>query len=150
MAKRTTNKKSTSKSKTKLKRPSLKLSSQQKLILGSLLIILGVLLFISFVSFLFAGKEDQSLLSEFPSRQVEAKNWGSQFGAKLSEWFISKGFGLPSFIFSGLLFLSGVYVTLNLKLSNTQIDKLQSFNRRAKKIIGAELPSIHNLRKKSR
>ena len=117
MAKRTTNKKSTSKSKTKLKRPSLKLSSQQKLILGSLLIILGVLLFISFVSFLFTGKEDQSLLSEFPSRQVEAKNWGSQFGAKLSEWFISKGFGLPSFIFSGLLFLSGVYVTLNLKLS---------------------------------
>jgi len=117
MAKRTTNKKSTSKSKTKLKRPSLKLSSQQKLILGSLLIILGLLLFISFVSFLFTGKEDQSLLSEFPSRQVEAKNWGSQFGAKLSEWFISKGFGLPSFIFSGLLFLSGVYVTLNLKLS---------------------------------
>ena len=117
MAKRTTNKKSTSKSKTKLKRPSLKLSSQQKLILGSLLIILGVLLFISFVSFLFTGKEDQSLLSEFPSRHVEAKNWGSQFGAKLSEWFISKGFGLPSFIFSGLLFLSGVYVTLNLKLS---------------------------------
>ena len=117
MAKRTTKKKSTSNSKTKLKRPSLKLSSQQKLILGSLLIILGVLLFISFVSFLFTGKEDQSLLSEFPSRHVEAKNWGSQFGAKLSEWFISKGFGLPSFIFSGLLFLSGVYVTLNLKLS---------------------------------
>ena len=117
MAKRTTEKKSTSNSKTKLKRPSLKLSSQQKLILGSLLIILGVLLFISFVSFLFTGKEDQSLLSEFPSRHVEAKNWGSQFGAKLSECFISKGFGLPSFIFSGLLFLSGVYVTLNLKLS---------------------------------
>lgn len=117
MAKRTTKKKSTSNSKTKLKRPSLKLSSQQKLILGSLLIILGVLLFISFVSFLFTGKEDQSLLSELPSRHVEAKNWGSQFGAKLSEWFISKGFGLPSFIFSGLLFLSGVYVTLNLKLS---------------------------------
>lgn len=117
MAKRTTKKKSTSKSKAKLKRPSLKLSSQQKLILGSLLIILGVLLFISLVSFLFTGKEDQSILSEFPSRQVEAKNWASQFGAKLSEWFITKGFGLPSFIFSGLLFLSGVYVTLNLKLS---------------------------------
>ncbi|MBT8245877.1 MAG: DNA translocase FtsK [Winogradskyella sp.] len=115
MAKRTTKKKTAVKSKSK---PiSFKLSNQQKLILGSLFIILGVLLFISFVSFLFTGKEDQSILSEFPSRQVEAKNWASQFGAQLSEWFITKGFGLPSFIFCGLLFLSGVYVTLNLKLS---------------------------------
>ncbi|WP_299117244.1 DNA translocase FtsK [uncultured Winogradskyella sp.] len=117
MAKRTTKKKTKAKPKTKRKPISLKLSNQQKLIVGSLLIILGVLLFISFVSFLFTGKEDQSILSEFPSRQVEAKNWANQFGAKLSEWFITKGFGLPSFIFSGLLFLSGVYVTLNLKLS---------------------------------
>ncbi|TCK64803.1 S-DNA-T family DNA segregation ATPase FtsK/SpoIIIE [Winogradskyella wandonensis] len=115
MAKRTTKKKAPAKP--KLKRPSFKLSSQQKLILGSLFIILGVLLFISFVSFLFTGKEDQSLLSEFPSRQIEAKNWASQLGAKLSEWFITKGFGLPSFIFSGLLFLSGVYVSLNLNLA---------------------------------
>ena len=115
MAKKTTKKKVAAKP--KLKRPSLKLSNQQKLILGSLLIILGVLLFISFLSFLFTGKEDQSILSEFPSRQAEAKNWASQFGAKISELFITKGFGLPSFIFSGLLFLSGVYITLNLKLS---------------------------------
>lgn len=115
MAKRSTKKKTTSK--TKIKRPSFKLSNQQKFIIGSLLIILGVLLFISFLSFLFTGKEDQSILSEFPSRQVEAKNWASQFGAKVSELFITKGFGLPSFIFSGLLFLSGVYISLNLNLS---------------------------------
>ncbi|WP_073087094.1 FtsK/SpoIIIE family DNA translocase [Winogradskyella jejuensis] len=118
MAKRkTTSKKTTKTSKKTFKKPSFKISNQQKLILGSLLIILGILLFISFVSFLFTGKEDQSILAEFPSRQVEAKNWASQFGAKLSEWFITKGFGIPSFIFSGLLFLSGVYITLNLKLS---------------------------------
>ncbi len=115
MAKKSTKKISTSK--TKHKPISFKLSAQQKFIVGSLLIILGVLLFISFVSFLFTGKEDQSILAEFPSRQVEAKNWASQLGAKLSEWFITKGFGLPSFIFSGLLFLSGVYVTLNLNLA---------------------------------
>ncbi|MFD1061997.1 DNA translocase FtsK 4TM domain-containing protein [Winogradskyella litorisediminis] len=117
MAKRkSTTKKATTKTKKAFKKPSLKLSNQQKLIVGSLLIILGVLLFISFVSFLFTGKQDQSILAEFPSRQVEAKNWASQIGAKLSELFITKGFGLPSFIFSGLLFLSGVYVTLNLNL----------------------------------
>ncbi|MBO3116501.1 DNA translocase FtsK [Winogradskyella sp. DF17] len=115
MAKKNTRKKSTkSKSKASLKRPSFKLSNQQKLIFGSLLIILGVLLFISFLSFIFTGKEDQSVLSNFPERSDAYKNWASQLGAWVSEFFITKGFGLPSFIFSGLVFLSGVYVTLNL------------------------------------
>lgn len=118
MAKKTTKKKTTTKKakpKAKPKKLSFKLSSQQKLIFGSLLIILGVLLFISFLSFVFTGKEDQSVLSTFPERSEEYKNWASQLGAWVSELFITKGFGIPSFIFSGLLFLSGVYVTLNLK-----------------------------------
>lgn len=117
MAKRKTKTKSTSKtrSKAKLTTPSFKLSNQQKLILGSLLIIIGVLLFISFLSFIFTGKEDQSVLSNFPERTEAYQNWASQLGAWVSELFISKGFGIPSFIFSGLVFLSGVYVTLNLK-----------------------------------
>ena len=114
MAKKSTKRKSKTKTKAKFKSPSFKLSNQQKLIFGSLLIILGVLLFISFLSFLFTGREDKSILSQFPSRDVEAKNWARLFGAKLSDLFIVKGFGIPSFIFSGLLFLSGVYVTLNL------------------------------------
>jgi len=118
MAKRTTKKKSTAKPKPKTKdkvKYSYKLTSQQKLIFGSLLIILGVLLFISFLSFIFTGKQDQSVLSNFPERSDAYKNWASQLGAWVSEFFIIKGFGLPSFIFSGLIFLSGVYVTLNLK-----------------------------------
>ncbi|GAB4165599.1 MAG: DNA translocase FtsK [Winogradskyella sp.] len=67
------------------------------------------------MSFIFTGKEDQSVLSNFPERTEAYKNWASQLGAWVSELFISKGFGVPSFIFSGLIFLSGVYVTLNLK-----------------------------------
>ena len=120
MAKKVTKKKATTKAapktktKARLKKPSLKLSSQHKLVLGSFLIIIGVLLFISFLSFVFTGKEDQSVLQNFPERTTEYKNWASQLGAWLSEFFITKGFGLPSFIFAGLLFLSGVYVTLNL------------------------------------
>ncbi|WP_405570559.1 DNA translocase FtsK 4TM domain-containing protein [Winogradskyella sp. Asnod2-B02-A] len=120
MAKKTTKKKTTTKAKpkakaqVKFKKPSFKLSNQQKLIFGSFLIILGLLLFISFLSFIFTGKEDQSVLNGFPERSTEYKNWASQLGAWVSEFFITKGFGLPSFIFAGLLFLSGVYVTLNL------------------------------------
>ncbi|WP_296317773.1 FtsK/SpoIIIE family DNA translocase [Winogradskyella sp. UBA3174] len=119
MAKRTTKKKTTTKAKPKtksgLKKPSFKLSNQQKLIFGSLMIILGVLLFISFLSYIITGKEDQSVLSTFPERSEDYKNWASQAGAWVSELFITKGFGIPSFIFSGLIFLSGVYTTLNLK-----------------------------------
>ena len=117
MAKRRTKTKSASKAKSKVKfsKPTLKLSNQQKLIFGSLLIIIGVLLFISFLSFIFTGKEDQSVLTNFPERSEAYKNWASQLGAWVSEVFISKGFGIPAFIFSGLIFLSGVYVTLNLK-----------------------------------
>ena len=119
MAKKTIKKKTTTKAKpkAKIKKSSFKLSSQQKLIFGSLLIILGVLLFISFLSFVFTGKEDQSVLTNFPERSEEYKNWASQIGAWVSELFITKGFGIPSFIFSGLLFLSGVYITLNIKKS---------------------------------
>ena len=79
MAKRKTKTKTTKK--TKLKRPSLKLSNQQKLILGSLLLILGILLFIAFLSYFFTGQADQSILGEFSSRQAKAENWMSKVGA---------------------------------------------------------------------
>jgi S-DNA-T family DNA segregation ATPase FtsK/SpoIIIE len=117
MAKRSSRKKSSSKTKSKSNRktPAFSLSNQQKLVFGSLLIIIGVLLFISFLSFIFTGKADQSILNTFPERSDAYKNWASQFGAWVSALFITKGFGVPSFIFSGLFFLSGVYVTLNLK-----------------------------------
>lgn len=113
MAKKKTKKKPTKKP--KLKKPSLKLSSQQKLVFGSLLLILGIYLFIAFLSYFFTGQSDQSILSELPSKDVEHKNWAKWVGARISDFFINKGFGLPSFIFSGLIFISGIYVLLNIK-----------------------------------
>ncbi|MCK7590738.1 DNA translocase FtsK [Subsaxibacter sp. CAU 1640] len=113
MAKKKTKTKSSTS--TKIKKPSFKLSSQQKLIFGSLLIILGILMFIAFLSFFFTGKVDQSTLTEMSSRDVKAENWLNKVGAWVSDFFIIKGFGISSFIFSGLLFLSGIYVTLDLK-----------------------------------
>jgi DNA segregation ATPase FtsK/SpoIIIE, S-DNA-T family len=99
------------------KMPSFKLSSQQKLVLGSFLAIFGVLLFIAFVSFFFNGHEDQNILSDFASRDKKAKNWLSKIGAWLSDLFIHRGFGISSFIFSGLIFLSGIYVLMDLEKS---------------------------------
>ncbi|WP_055436969.1 FtsK/SpoIIIE family DNA translocase [Lacinutrix algicola] len=105
----------TAKKKLSFKKPNLILTSQQKLIFGSLLVLLGVLIFIAFLSFLFTGKADQSVLGELPSRVVETKNWASQSGAWISDLFIQRGFGVASFIFSGLIFLSGIYILLDLK-----------------------------------
>ena len=107
MAKKATKKKSTKKADTGSKKSlSLKLSSQQKFIFGSFLIILGVLLFVSFLSFIFTGKADQSVLSTFPQRTDAYENWGSQIGAWVSAFCISEGFGIAAFIIAGLVFLS--------------------------------------------
>lgn len=115
MAKKTVPKKEKNPSKFKL--PSFKLSNQQKLILGSLFILIGALMFISFLSFLFTGKIDQSLVTEFPNRTPEAKNWTSLLGAWISDVFITRGFGIAAFIISGLVFLSGIYIAFNINKS---------------------------------
>ncbi|TVZ59980.1 S-DNA-T family DNA segregation ATPase FtsK/SpoIIIE [Flavobacteriaceae bacterium MAR_2010_105] len=115
MAKKKTKTKSNTTS--KLKKPNFKLSSQQKLIFGSLLIIIGILLFIAFLSFFFTGKADQSTLTELTSRDIKAENWLNKLGAWVSDLFITKGFGIASFIFAGLIFLTGVYITLDINKS---------------------------------
>ena len=101
----------------KLKSLNFKLSSPHKLVLGSFLVITGLLLFIAFVSFLFTGEADQSTLADFASREIKTQNWLSKSGAWLSDFFIQRGFGVASFIFSGLVFLSGIYVLMNINKS---------------------------------
>jgi S-DNA-T family DNA segregation ATPase FtsK/SpoIIIE len=114
MAKKSTKKTKTSTpKKPRFKLPSFKLSQQQRLIFGSLLVILGLLLCIAFISFLFTGQADQSTLNEFGDKTVEAQNWLSKSGAWLSDLFISKGFGIASFMFTWLIFITGVFILTN-------------------------------------
>lgn len=89
------------------------LTNSQKLVVGSFLVILGILLFIALLSYLFTGESDQSVLGDFTNRAVETNNWLSKVGAWVSQLLIYKGFGISSFIFSGLLFLSGISVLAN-------------------------------------
>ena len=110
MAKRKT-KKTTQK---KAESSRFKLSSQQKLVLGSFLVIIGILLCIAFISFFFTGEADQSTITNFASRNIKSENWLSKSGAWISDFFIHRGFGISSFIFSGLIFLSGVYVLMDI------------------------------------
>lgn len=104
-----------SKPKTPKKGLSFKLSNQNKIILGSLLMLFSIALFFSFVSFYFTWQDDQSLLTEFANRNEQAKNLLNKFGASVSHLFIYKGFGLASIIFPFLLGYTGLYMFLNLK-----------------------------------
>lgn len=101
-----------------LKKPSFKFTRQQKVVLGSFLLLLGLALFIAFISFLFNWQADQSTLQEIGNREVEAKNWLSKFGAAVSDFFIYNGFGLAAFIFAGLILLTGVYLFFGFKMKN--------------------------------
>ena len=70
MAKQTTKKKAA----TPKKKRSLGLSKQNKILLGSVIMLFAIALFFSFTSFYFTWQEDQSLLSEFANRNEQAKN----------------------------------------------------------------------------
>jgi len=108
-------KKTTAKRKTSPKKTSIKPSKQNKIILGSLLILFSMALFFSFVSYYFTWQDDQSLLSEFADRNEEAKNLLNKFGASVSHFFVYKGFGIASLIFTMLLCITGLYLFLSLE-----------------------------------
>ncbi len=98
----------TSKTNAKRKLPSLSLSKQQKIILGSFLFLFGILLFIAFTSYLFSWKQDQSIIGDL-SRETVAQNWASKLGSNLGHLFIYKGIGIAAYIIAFLITLSGVY-----------------------------------------
>jgi len=108
-------KKKTSPKKTKLPKfslPNTTLNKQQKTILGSFLFLLGLLMCIAFVSYLFSWKADQSEIGHL-SRTSETENVTNIFGATISHFFIYKGFGIASILFAILVSLSGITVLLN-------------------------------------
>ncbi|WP_273567036.1 FtsK/SpoIIIE family DNA translocase [Maribacter halichondriae] len=102
------------KPKTTKKGSTFKLSKQNKIILGSLLMLFSIALFFSFVSFYFTWQDDQSLLTEFANRNKEAENLLNKFGANVSHFFVYRGFGLASLIFPFLLFVTGLNMFMSL------------------------------------
>ncbi|WP_340114232.1 FtsK/SpoIIIE family DNA translocase [Maribellus mangrovi] len=103
------------KSKAKKKRSSIFKNEKFRFIFGILLLGISAYLLISFVSFLFYGAEDQSIM-DIPWREflfnsdINVKNNGMKVGALLSEKIINGGFGLASFIFIYMLALTGLKV----------------------------------------
>ncbi|WP_333696222.1 DNA translocase FtsK [Flavobacterium sp.] len=114
MTKSTSNKKENtdnSKINSKIGKP----TQQQKFLLGIVFILFSVALFLSMVSFFIYWKQDQSAVSILSDRTVGVNNWLGKLGAYLAHLFLYKGFGIASFLFVKLFFVSGWYLILNLQ-----------------------------------
>ena len=89
---------------------------QYKLLLGCLLILFSVALFIAFISFFIHWQEDQSAVDELADRAEVVQNWSGKLGAYLADLILYKGFGIASFIFVRLFFITGTYLILDLSV----------------------------------
>lgn len=102
------------KNKSSASKPSKPLfTKQHQIIFGLFLFITGIALTISFFSHLFTWESDQSVISSFADREEQAKNLLNKFGAAISHFFVNRGFGLGSFILSGLIIFTGIHLIFN-------------------------------------
>ena len=86
------------------KNPSIR---KRQILFGSFLLILGFLMTVSFVSFLFHHQSDQSTLELFFEREVQSQNLLNKIGALGSHFFVYQLFGIAVFILPYLLFYTG-------------------------------------------
>jgi S-DNA-T family DNA segregation ATPase FtsK/SpoIIIE len=100
----------------------LKTKKQYRMLFGFLLVLLSIAFLVSFISFFVSGQADQSAVDSFTDRNEPVENWLGKFGAYAADLFIYRGFGIASFLFVKLFFLSGAFLILDLpikKLKNT-------------------------------
>ena len=106
----------------------LKTKKQYRMLFGFLLILLSIAFLVSFISFFVSdkgvgyGQADQSAVDSLTDRSQHIENWFGKFGAYVAHLFIYRGFGVASFLFVKLFFLSGAFLLLDLpirKLKNT-------------------------------
>jgi S-DNA-T family DNA segregation ATPase FtsK/SpoIIIE len=96
-------------------------TKQAQTIFGFFLMLFSLFTCIAFISFFFNWQEDQSTLHQLTNRAVKSKNLLGKFGANLSHFFIYKGFGIAAFILAFQLFLTGLYILFQKKLSKMVI-----------------------------
>ncbi len=106
----------------------LKTKKQYRMLFGFILILLSIAFLVSFISFFVSdkgvgyGQADQSAVDSLTDRSQHVENWFGKLGAFIADLFIYQGFGIASFLFVKLFFLSGIYLLLDLpikKLKNT-------------------------------
>ncbi|CAM1349306.1 FtsK/SpoIIIE family DNA translocase [Tenacibaculum crassostreae] len=91
-------------------------NKQNQTILGFFLLLFSVFLTVAFISFFFSWQEDHSTLSQFSNKTIPTKNLLGKIGAKLSDFFVYRGFGLGAFLIPITLFLTGARILLQTNL----------------------------------
>ncbi|UII21222.1 FtsK/SpoIIIE family DNA translocase [Fulvivirga ligni] len=91
------------------------------LTLGFFLLISSLFLLTAFISYLFTGKADQSVVEAIGQTGIiesgrEAENWLGSTGAYISHYFIFRWFGLAAFFTPPLLFIIGYKVVFKKQL----------------------------------
>jgi S-DNA-T family DNA segregation ATPase FtsK/SpoIIIE len=86
-----------------------------QLTIGFFLLVLSLFLLVSFISYLFTGKADQSVVESVQEiglfqSGLEVDNWMKLYGAITAHYFIFEWFGVASFLIPPLLFLFGYRV----------------------------------------
>jgi S-DNA-T family DNA segregation ATPase FtsK/SpoIIIE len=99
-----------------VKNTPLKITKQHKILLGSLLVLFSVALLLAFISFYIYGQVDQSAVNHLTDRTEVVQNWLGKFGAYLADLIVYQGFGIASFLFVRLFFLTGIFMILDLPL----------------------------------
>lgn len=90
------------------------LSRQNIVIVGFVLTLISIAMLLAFISFFISGAQDQSALNAFGDRSEPVENWLGKTGAFIAEIFIHQGFGVASFLLVRLLFLTGLYLILDI------------------------------------
>ncbi len=90
-----------------------------RLSLGSFILIFALFLTLSFVSYFFTWKSDQSFEWEkiISNPDIRVENWAGKTGAWLSSLFLNKWFGVASFSVPFLLILTG-FKLIRVRLAN--------------------------------
>jgi len=94
------------------------------LTVGFFLLTTSLFLFTAFVSYLFTGKSDMSVIQAAAELDVKAsgaeiENWLGLLGAQASYLFIFKWFGLASFLIPPFLFVIGYHITFKKVIMST-------------------------------
>ncbi len=105
-----------------------------RLFSGALLMLIAIALFISFLSYLFTGDNDQSLvqmgmkraLAEIERSRKGFENWVGATGAATSHYFIFEWFGFAAFGLLPFIFLIGYEQTFKKNLIDTSVFRFTS------------------------
>jgi S-DNA-T family DNA segregation ATPase FtsK/SpoIIIE len=100
----------------------LKTKKQYRVLFGFILVLTSIAFLVSFISFFVsgegvsAGQADQSAVNSMLNRNEVVENWLGKLGAYMADLFIYRGFGVASFVFVKMLFVTGFYLIVDLPI----------------------------------